>query len=333
MRNLSILLLAFSLLILHSCATKKRIGDAGLDKVTFDRDIEDIARSGGPDVYIRDFSPLAMQEMQRTGIPASIKLAQGILESGAGQSRLAREARNHFGIKCGSSWNGPTFSHYDDDKDAQGNLEKSCFRVYDDPYTSFMDHSAFLMDPKKEFRYGTLFKLPKGDYAGWARGLQAASYATNPEYANKLIRIIELYELHKYDVQGADNHSTFNSRINMVNNRKAVVALTDETLSEIARQSKLDAIDLAEINDWKYAPLERLMGGETIYLERGGAYISPGANKPTDVTTPGSVYHTVTKGDTLFNLSRKYNTTVDSIKILNNLTGNGIQIGQKLRVL
>jgi flagellum-specific peptidoglycan hydrolase FlgJ len=332
MRNLPILLLAVSLLALHSCATKKRIVDADLDKATFDRDIEDIARSR-PDAYIRDFAPLAMQEMQRTGIPASIKLAQAILESSAGQSRLAKEARNHFGIKCGSSWNGPKFSHYDDDKDDKGNLEKSCFRVYDDPYTSFMDHSAFLMDPKKDFRYGSLFKLPKGDYAGWARGLQKGGYATNPEYANKLISIIERYTLHKYDVQGTDNHSTFNSRIKTVYNRKAVVALTDETLSEIARQSKLDAIDLAEINEWKYAPLERLMGGETIYLERGGAYTNTGTNTGAAVTPPGSVYHTVAKGDTLFNLSKRYNTTVNNIKKLNNLTGNGIQIGQKLRVL
>lgn len=332
MRNFPILLLfALSLIVLHSCATKKHMKDtaAAIDKETFDLDPEATGRSGA-DAYIRNFAPLAMREMQRTGIPASIKLAQAVLESGAGQSRLAQHARNHFGIKCGSSWNGPKMGHYDDDTNADGSLEKSCFRVYDDPYNSYMDHSAFLMDPKKAFRYGNLFKLPKGDYEGWARGLQTAGYATNPAYADKLIGIIKRYELHKFDVQGTDGARTFNDRIKTVYNRKAVVALENETLSEIARQSQKDPIDLAEINDWKYAPLERLMGGETIYLDRGGNTPAP---SPTPDTTPSGAYHTVAKGDTLFNLSRRYNTTVDNIKRLNGLSGNAIQIGQRLRVL
>ncbi|MEG0455320.1 MAG: glucosaminidase domain-containing protein, partial [Bacteroides sp.] len=139
--------------------------------------------------YVNRYSELAVEQMREHRIPASITLAQGLLESGAGMSELARKSNNHFGIKCGSSWNGRTVSH---DDDARG----ECFRAYRNPKDSYEDHSAFL---KRGARYAFLFELDLTDYKGWARGLKKAGYATDPSYANRLITIIEDYELYKYD--------------------------------------------------------------------------------------------------------------------------------------
>ncbi len=149
--------------------------------------------------YIDQYKEIAIEEMLRTGIPASIKMAQAILESGAGRSYLATNANNHFGIKCGKYWDGPTSFREDDDFDHKGNLKKSCFRAYDDVASSFRAHSEFLMDPRKEYRYGFLFQLNPTDYEGWAHGLMNAGYATNPKYALILIKLIEDYRLYDLD--------------------------------------------------------------------------------------------------------------------------------------
>ena len=138
--------------------------------------------------YIERFRAIAIKEMNSYGIPASITLAQGILESGNGNSSLARDANNHFGIKCTSEWKGKTILKDDDEKD-------DCFRVYTSPEESFRDHSEFL----KRKRYASLFELNKNDYRGWATGLKAAGYATNPRYAELLITLVERYDLSKYD--------------------------------------------------------------------------------------------------------------------------------------
>lgn len=141
--------------------------------------------------YIADYKDIAMVEMQRYNIPASITLAQGILESGSGQSRLARSARNHFGIKCHVGWDGPSISH---DDDAKG----ECFRKYRRAEDSFEDHSLFLVNRP---RYASLFSLKSGDYKGWAYGLKKAGYATDPKYPSKLLFLIKKYDLHIYDQQ------------------------------------------------------------------------------------------------------------------------------------
>ncbi len=146
--------------------------------------------------YIDQFAALAVQEMHRTGIPASITLAQGIHESQSGQSPLARNAHNHFGIKCKAHWPGQVYLHKDDDLDAQGKLIKSCFRVYDSAVDSYLDHSEFLTHRKY---YRDLFSLSHTDYEGWARGLKTSGYATDPRYAEILIRIIQTYELDQFD--------------------------------------------------------------------------------------------------------------------------------------
>lgn len=140
--------------------------------------------------YIEQFKDIAIREMNQYGIPASIKLAQAILESGSGNSYLAQKANNHFGIKCGGVWNGKSVARDDDNPN-------DCFRVYSNPEESFKDHSAFLLRK----RYENLFKLDKNDYKGWARGLKEAGYATNPRYPELLIDLIERYELYKYDRQ------------------------------------------------------------------------------------------------------------------------------------
>ena len=139
--------------------------------------------------YIRKYSAIAVSEMQRTGVPASITLAQGIVESRSGQSPLAVEANNHFGIKCHSDWEGGTFRQDDDKND-------ECFRAYASAEESFIAHSDFLRSSQ---RYADLFELDPEDYKGWAKGLSKAGYATDPKYASKLIRVIEDYDLQKYD--------------------------------------------------------------------------------------------------------------------------------------
>ncbi len=146
--------------------------------------------------YINEYKDIAIAEMYRTGIPASIILAQGLLESQAGTSDLAVNANNHFGIKCKSYWQGNTYFHKDDDYDKNGNLIKSCFRYYDSPIESYVDHSNFLMQSPN---YSALFELPKEDFAGWAWGLKKSGYATDVNYPVKLIRLIQEFELYKYD--------------------------------------------------------------------------------------------------------------------------------------
>ena len=138
--------------------------------------------------YVKFYSNIAMDEMIQFGIPASITLAQGILESGAGKGRLAVQANNHFGIKC-HDWNGKKIYHDDDE-------EQECFRKYDNPEYSYRDHSLFLSN---RVRYSFLFDLKKDDYKQWAKGLKKAGYATDPKYPQKLIDLIQRYQLYKYD--------------------------------------------------------------------------------------------------------------------------------------
>jgi hypothetical protein len=144
--------------------------------------------------YIEQFKWIALKEMELTGIPASIKLAQGLLESNAGFSTLATEANNHFGMKCHNDWNGLTYYKVDDDKDAKGNLIPSCFRKFSSPEESYHAHSLWLTQKP---RYSNLFTLEPNDYKSWAHGLKKAGYATDPGYGDKLISIIEKFDLHK----------------------------------------------------------------------------------------------------------------------------------------
>lgn len=202
------------------------------------------------DAYIDSFSTIAKEEMLQYGIPASITLSQGILESGAGRGDLTKKAQNHFGIKCHKEWTGERVYHDDDEL-------QECFRKYKDPKYSFRDHSLFLTSRS---RYQNLFTLKKDDYKGWAKGLKKAGYATDPKYPDKLISIIERYDLTKYD--------------NEVLGRKVKnsVAETSETINT----------------------------------------------------------YTVRRGDTLYNIGRRFNVSVDTLKEYNGLKSNAISIGQVL---
>jgi flagellum-specific peptidoglycan hydrolase FlgJ len=185
----------------YSCGTKrviynnkktepekeKKVKRSKSKKIKGKKDVV-IPKINNTEDYINYYSSIAMDEMIQFGIPASITLAQGILESGAGKGRLAVQANNHFGIKC-HDWTGKKIFHDDDKK-------QECFRKYDNPEYSYRDHSIFLSN---RGRYSFLFDLKKDDYKKWARGLKKAGYATDPKYSQKLIDLIERYELYKYD--------------------------------------------------------------------------------------------------------------------------------------
>lgn len=211
------------------------------------------------EAYIEAFSDIAMIEMRKYKIPASITLAQGILESGAGRGRLAVEANNHFGIKC-HGWTGEKIYHDDD-------ASQECFRKYDEALSSFEDHSKFLTGRP---RYADLFKLKPDDYKAWAKGLRQAGYATDRQYPEKLIALIERYRLYEYDERVLGKNSKSKSE------------------TPIAEDS----------------------------------YTS----------NHQSIIHKVQVGDTLYSLSKKYNTTVESIQQLNGLTTTNLSVGQTLKI-
>lgn len=199
--------------------------------------------------YINKFKDAAMNDMREFKIPASIKLAQGILESSSGNSELTKRSNNHFGIKCHKGWEGPHTFHDDDEKG-------ECFRVYGDPTKSYRDHSLFLTSRS---RYSKLFTLKEGDYVGWAQGLSEAGYATDRRYPAKLIGLIEKYDLHKYD---------------------------------------------AEVLGMPFKKVKNM----------------------------SLTQHIVAKGDTLYNISKRYGLTVEELKKMNALRSNEISIGQALSV-
>jgi len=152
------------------------------------------------EIYIQAYKELAISEMHRTGVPASIKLAQAIVETNSGQSILAGRANNHFGIKCKSYWEGGRYFYADDDRDQYGRLTASCFRRYGSAAESYTDHSNFL---RYSERYAELFEYAQTDYRNWAHGLKKCGYATDPSYAKKLIATIESLGLNRWD---ADVH-------------------------------------------------------------------------------------------------------------------------------
>jgi flagellum-specific peptidoglycan hydrolase FlgJ len=173
MKKIFVLIIIFT----SSCSSLKTISDV---ENTVEQKIN---------FYVKKYAPAATKNMRFFKIPASITLAQGILESGYGEGTLAKKANNHFGIKCHKEWKGKSITHDDDEKD-------ECFRSYKNPLRSYRDHSLFLVDRD---RYSSLFTLNRKDYKGWAVGLKAAGYATDPKYADKLISLIERFNLNRFD--------------------------------------------------------------------------------------------------------------------------------------
>jgi LysM repeat protein len=276
--------------------------------------------------YIATWKDVAIQQMKDHGIPASITLAQGILESGDGNSKLAREANNHFGIKC-HDWTGKKVYHDDD-------ARNECFRKYRTAHESFEDHSIFL----KRSRYAFLFDYKVTDYKSWAKGLKQAGYATNPKYPDLLIRIIEENNLTAYDLQGLDKKgkkptSTPNTsgdeividlnrgtEVYMSDNRiKYVITETDHTPKSLSK-----ALDLGPWQIGKYNDLDkdaRIPAGSKIYIQ-------PKRNKAANVKT-----HTVQKGETLRIISQEYGVKIKKIAKRSGIEENSIlQPGQVLKL-
>jgi len=181
------------------------------------------------DLYVKTYAEVAQQEMKSYQIPASITLAQGILESGMGGSRLATRANNHFGIKCHKEWRGKRIYHADDEKG-------ECFRVYKDPRNSYRDHSIFLTTRS---RYEFLFDLKKDDYKSWAKGLKKAGYATDPKYPDKLIDLIERYRLDRYDLTKKKTKKEI-EYTGVITENKIHQVQKGDTLYSISKKYKVD---------------------------------------------------------------------------------------------
>ncbi|MDE7374460.1 MAG: glucosaminidase domain-containing protein [Odoribacter sp.] len=256
--------------------------------------------------FIRKYRHIAIREMERTGIPASITLAQGILESGCGKSELAVKANNHFGIKC-HNWEGDTYTMDDDAKN-------ECFRKYKNAEQSWIDHSEFLTSRP---RYAGLFNLKSTDYKAWAKGLKAAGYATNPQYADLLIKIIEDEELHQYDrnikhkvhhpqvpsisveefaesisSQFRPGNISYHNREEMRNGILCIEAVAGDSFEKIAKYYGIKLKKILQYNDKKDSSLKP---GEMVYLKR----------KKTKAAR-GYEFHRVKAGDTLYGIAQQY---------------------------
>ena len=295
-----------------------------------------------PEEYIETYKDIAMREMRDHKIPASITLAQGLLESGAGNSALAREAKNHFGIKCHKGWEGETYIMDDDEKN-------ECFRKYDNAEASFVDHSLFLTTRN---RYAALFDLEITDYVGWAKGLKAAGYATNPKYAQLLIDRINLYDLTKYDqialgervddntlpdiapedellelAFSPDNRSAYqladmtaDGRFIYENNKvRFVYAKEGETPESIAKEFGVKYKKLCQYNLLQHPDEMVFHSGDIVYLAR----LRCGNWKAKK--------HIVEEGETLRDVALRYAVNPKCILSKNSLEeGARIQVGQEL---
>jgi len=190
--------------------------------------------------YIAQYKEIAKENMRKHGIPSSITLAQGVLESGAGTGVLAQKANNHFGIKCHTGWTGESV-HHDDD------AEQECFRKYIQPSESYRDHSLFLTSRS---RYANLFKLDKGDYVAWANGLRTAGYATDVKYPDKLIGLIERYELYKIDEEVIGSGYKPIAKISEKPlDEKSYRVSQGDTLYSISRKFNLSVTELMQLNN------------------------------------------------------------------------------------
>jgi LysM repeat protein len=270
--------------------------------------------------YINTYSSLAVKKQKEFGIPASITLAQGLLESGAGQSMLAKNANNHFGIKC-HDWRGATIYHSD-------NKEKECFRKYVHAEESYSDHSRFL---KERPHYAELFKLNIRDYKSWAKGLQKCGYATDKTYADKLIKLIETYELYRFDLSAGNEKAPVKKPASPPKKKEpsktlirrrliqtmygilCVYAENNDTFYKIAAETNTKAENLISFNEapGDY-PLQR---GDIVYLDKK----KKKAGKPY-------YDHVVKKGESMHSISQKYGIQVKSLYKLNKKKENYIPI-------
>lgn len=295
------------------------------------------------EAYIEEYKDFAIREMKRSGVPASITLAQGMLESDNGNSRLALDANNHFGIKCHSSWQGKKIYEDDDEK-------QECFRKYKSALESYKDHSDFL---KNGARYAFLFQLKQTDYKGWAKGLSKAGYATNPKYPDLLIKIIEDNDLHQYDkgikvdadsnliadnskpkrekpkrirknngqkLGDVDNYTVnlYQREVKLNNRIKYVKVKKGDTFIKIAQEFEMMAGQIYRYND---------LDKNASLVEGQLLYIQPKRSKAEF----GNDFHFVQEGETMYTISQKYGIKLSKLYFKNNLTaGTKINVGDKL---
>ena len=275
--------------------------------------------------YIDQYKDLAIEEMLKYRIPASITLAQGLLESGAGRSELAVKGNNHFGIKC-HDWTGRTVYHDDDERN-------ECFRAYNNVLESYEDHSRFLARSR---RYSRLFSLAKTDYKGWAHGLKACGYATNPRYASQLINIIELYKLYQYDT--ATKYDRFMAKrsgtdlpagaaaslhpIYIYNQNYYLLAREGDTFKSIGKEVGISYRAIARYNERDRKDV--LHKGEIIYLKK--------KQKKAMKQFKGHP-HTVAPGESMYDIAQKYGIRLKNLYKMNKLpTYYQARVGDRLKV-
>lgn len=279
--------------------------------------------------YIQQYAPMAQDQMRRYGIPASITLAQGLLESGAGRSKLAREANNHFGIKVGMNWTGPYMVVADDRPDDK-------FRVYDSAADSYEDHSIFLRNGR---RYASLFDLKSTDYKGWAYGLKKAGYATSPTYAQSLVNMIEKFNLHEYDKEKREHHRRHHDNegqkakieektfadahsIRRCNGQYYVVARQGDTYASLAHALKLKEKNLRKYNDVDNS--RQLSAGDIVYLGK--------KRKKADPTMKRR-YHVMEAGESLYSISQRFGIRLTSLCKMNPISsGYHFKVGDEIRI-
>ena len=275
--------------------------------------------------YIDQYKDLAIEEMLRYNIPASITLAQGIFESGAGRSELSVKGNNHFGIKC-HGWTGRSVYHDDD-------ARNECFRAYDNVLQSYEDHSKFL---RYNVRYNSLFTLQRTDYRGWAQGLKACGYATNPRYADKLIELIELYKL--YELDKATSYDKFMAKrggydkpvsqgmslhpIKIYNKNYYIIARAGDTFKGLGEEIDISYRKIAKYNERDKNDV--LHAGEIIYLKKKQKKADKAyKNRP----------HIVKAGESMYSIAQRYGIRLKSLYKKNHLSPDyQARVGDTLRV-
>jgi LysM repeat protein len=297
-------ILSLVVFLLSSCISNKYISG------------ENAPNSGDyGEYYVKTYYPKAVEQMNKHGIPASITLAQALLEGGAGRSDLVREANNHFGVKADKRWNGKTYSKWDNGKWCK-------FRVYNSAEESFEDHSKFLLSNS---RYDFLFGLRKDDYKGWAKGLKKAGYAEDPQYPTKLINLIERYGLHKYDSYTKQDIKKNNSVVvsgvvvagdteekNLSGNHELLktnglihtIAVEGDTFEGLSSEFDISKRKLRRYNDLYKGYV--FNAGDIIYLE-----------KKNNKARRGTSFHTTQKGESLYSLSQKYGIKLKKLYNMN----------------
>lgn len=277
--------------------------------------------------YVEAYNDLAIKEMKRSGVPASITLAQGILESDCGNSVLAKKSNNHFGIKCHNDWTGGKAYHDDDRKN-------ECFRKYRSVYDSFVDHSDFLTGKP---RYAGLFELDVTDYKGWAHGLKKAGYATDPNYAHRLIKIIEDEELWRYDGgQAGGKKGAVKSK--KVARRNDDFVITPFNTHEVAYNNGVRYVDVKDGDSFESI-------SEEFNLQPWELYHYNEVEKGADIADFNQIYlqrkknkahrdherHIVKEGETLWGISHKYGVKMSRLIKYNRLAGSsGLSVGDEV---